>query len=398
MKKCYDFDEYVDRKHSHAEKWNNMISAGAKENDYSILSMSIADMEFKCANEILDALQEPIKNGVIGYDCPCEKFFTSFIKWQKEKNGWDIKKEWIVPVPGVVPGIANTILTNTEKNDSVIINSPVYPPFFNAINLNNRKLVENILIERKDDYIIDFDDFEKKIKENNVKASILCSPHNPVGRVWTKEELEKYGKICLDNNVLIISDEIHSDLTLKGYKHIPIASISEELLQNTVTLTAPSKTFNIAGLAQSVAIIPNDKLREKFIEGLVGFGIFHMASFAAVGFVAAYTYGKEWFNECMEYIESNIDFAIDFIKREIPNVKVKRPQASFLLWLDLSSIDMNHDDLHQYLINDGKLLLNSGLTYGQTADKFFRMNIACNREMLTDGLNRLKNALDKLSK
>lgn len=396
MKKCYDFDEYVDRKHSHAEKWNNMVSAGAKENDYSILSMSIADMEFRCAKEILDALEEPIKNGVIGYDCPSEEFFTSFINWQKDKNGWDIKKEWIVPVPGVVPGIANTVLTNTEKKDAVIINSPVYPPFFNVINMNDRTLVENILIEREKDYIIDFEDFENKIKENNVKVSILCSPHNPVGRVWTREELEKYGKICLENNVLIISDEIHSDLILKDYKHTPIASISEDLLQNTVTLMAPSKTFNIAGLAQSVAIIPNEKIREKFINGLVGFGIFHMASFAAVGFVAAYTYGKEWFTECMQYIESNIDFAIDFIQKEIPRVKVKRPQASFLLWLDLTSINMDHDDLHQYLINEGKLLLNSGITYGQTADKFFRMNIACTREMLKDGLNRLKRAIDNL--
>ena len=159
MKKCYDFDQYVDRKHSHAEKWNNMVSAGAKENDYSILSMSIADMEFRCADEILNALEEPIKNGVIGYDCPSEEFFSSFIKWQKEKNGWDIKKEWIVPVPGVVPGIANTVLTNTEKNDAVIINSPVYPPFFDVINMNSRTLVENVLIEREKDYIIDFDDF-----------------------------------------------------------------------------------------------------------------------------------------------------------------------------------------------------------------------------------------------
>lgn len=396
MKKCYDFDAYVDRKHSHAEKWNNMVAAGAKENDYSILSMSIADMEFRCAKEILDALEEPIKNGVIGYDCPSEEFFTSFINWQKDKNGWDIKKEWIVPVPGVVPGIANTILTNTEKKDAVIINSPVYPPFFNVINMNDRTLVENILIEREKDYIIDFEDFENKIKENNVKVSILCSPHNPVGRVWTREELEKYGKICLENNVLIISDEIHSDLILKDYKHTPIASISEDLLQNTVTLMAPSKTFNIAGLAQSVAIIPNEKIREKFINGLVGFGIFHMASFAAVGFVAAYTYGKEWFTECMQYIEANIDFAIDFIQKEIPRVKVKRPQASFLLWLDLTSINMDHDDLHQYLINEGKLLLNSGIAYGQTADKFFRMNIACNREMLKDGLDRLKRAVDNL--
>lgn len=397
MKKCYDFDQYVDRKHSHAEKWNNMVSAGAKENDYSILSMSIADMEFRCADEILNALEEPIKNGVIGYDCPSEKFFSSFIKWQKEKNGWDIKKEWIVPVPGVVPGIANTVLTNTEKNDAVIINSPVYPPFFDVINMNSRTLVENLLVEREKDYIIDFDDFEKKIKENNVKVAILCSPHNPVGRVWTKDELERYGKICLDNNVLIISDEIHSDLILKGYTHTPIATISEKLLQNTVTLTAPSKTFNIAGLAQSVAIIPNKQLRERFINGLIGHGICHMASFAVVGFIAAYTYGKEWFEQCMKYIESNIDFAIDFIEKEIPKVKVKRPQATFLLWLDLSSIDMEHEQLDQYLINEGKLLLNSGITYGNSADKFFRMNIACNREMLTDALNRLKNAIDKLN-
>ncbi|MCI5997725.1 MAG: pyridoxal phosphate-dependent aminotransferase [Parvimonas sp.] len=396
MSRCYNFDEYVDRKHSHAEKWNNMVSAGAPKNDHSILSMSIADMEFKCCDEILNALKEPIENGVIGYDCPCQKFFSSFVNWQKEKNNWDIKKEWIVPVPGVVPGIANTILHNTKEGDAVIVNTPVYPPFFNVINLNNRKLVENELIELDDKYVFDFEDFERKIIENDVKVSILCSPHNPVGRVWTKEELTKYGNICIKHNVLMISDEIHGDLILKGYKHIPLASISDEFAKNTVTLSAPSKTFNIAGLAQSVAIISNDELKDRFLNGLVGYGIFHMASFAAVGFVAAYTYGKEWFKECMEYIESNIDFALEFINKELPKVKVKRPEASFLLWLDLRDYGMPHEDLHQYLINEGKLLLNSGITYGENANLFFRMNIACNREMLIDALNRLKTALNKL--
>ena len=396
MGRCYDFNEYVDRKNSHAEKWNNMISAGAQKNDHSILSMSIADMEFKCCDEILEALKEPISNGVIGYDCPCEKFFSSFIKWEKEKNNWDIKKEWIVPVPGVVPGIANTILRNTKEGDAVIINTPVYPPFFNAIQLNNRVVVENPLVELADKYIIDFDDFEKKIIDNNVKLSVLCSPHNPVGRVWTKEELNKYGEICRKHNVLMVSDEIHGDLILKDYKHIPIASLNDDFLYNTVTLTAPSKTFNIAGLAQSVAIIPNEELRNKFIEGLVGYGIFHMASFAAVGFVAAYTYGKEWFEECISYIEDNIDFAIDFINKEIAKVKVKRPEASFLLWLDFRAFDIDHDELHQKLINEGKLLLNSGITYGENGRLFFRMNIACNRKMLTDGLNRLKKVVDSL--
>ena len=391
MGRCYDFNEYVDRKNSHAEKWNNMISAGAQKNDHSILSMSIADMEFKCCDEILEALKEPISNGVIGYDCPCEK-----LKWEKEKNNWDIKKEWIVPVPGVVPGIANTILRNTKEGDAVIINTPVYPPFFNAIQLNNRVVVENPLVELADKYIIDFDDFEKKIIDNNVKLSVLCSPHNPVGRVWTKEELNKYGEICRKHNVLMVSDEIHGDLILKDYKHISIASLNDDFLYNTVTLTAPSKTFNIAGLAQSVAIIPNEELRNKFIEGLVGYGIFHMASFAAVGFVAAYTYGKEWFEECISYIEDNIDFAIDFINKEIPKVKVKRPEASFLLWLDFRAFDIDHDELHQKLINEGKLLLNSGITYGENGRLFFRMNIACNRKMLTDGLNRLKKVVDSL--
>ena len=312
---------------------------------------------------------------------------SSFIKWQKDKNNWDIKKEWIVPVPGVVPGIANTILQNTKEGDAVIINTPVYPPFFNAISLNKRVVIENPLIELEDKYVIDFDDFEKKIVDNNVKLSVLCSPHNPVGRVWAKEELEKYGKICRKHNVLMISDEIHGDLILKDYQHTPIASINDDFLYNTVTLTAPSKTFNIAGLAQSVAIIPNEELRNKFINGLVGYGIFHMASFAAVGFVAAYTYGKEWFEECMSYIEDNIDFAIDFINREIPKVKVKRPQASFLLWLDLRAFDIDHDELHQKLINEGKLLLQK--TYN-TGEKL-ASNISVNKDtisyLIKDSLN-----------
>lgn len=395
MSKCYNFDEYVDRKNSHAEKWNNMIAAGAKKNDHSVLSMSIADMEFKCCDEILEALKEPIENGVIGYDCPCEKFYSSLIEWYKKYHGWELKKEWIVPVPGVVPGIANTVVTNTSENDAILINSPVYPPFFNVVNLNKRKLVDSQLIETETSYELDFKDMEEKIKKEDVKVSILCSPHNPVGRVWTKEELIEYGRICRENNVLIISDEIHSDLTLKGHKHTSIATLSDELLNNTVTLTAPSKTFNIAGLSQSVAIIPNQELREKFINGLVGYGIFHMASFAAVGFVAAYTHGRVWFEECIEYIENNIDFAIDFIKREIPKIKVKKPEASFLIWLDCRELDIEHDELHQLLIDEGKLLLNSGNNYGNMGNLFFRMNIACNREMLEDGLNRLKKIVDR---
>lgn len=388
----YNFDEIIDRKHQLSKKWTDWSKFDLELND-EIIPLWIADMDFKCEPKILEALHKTVDYGVIGYDAAPRNYFDSFIDWQKRRNHWQIEKEWLVSVPGIVPGISNAIINLSNENDGILIQPPVYYPFFKAIDLNRRKLVENDLIREEHQYRIDFEDLEQKAKQ--AKMMILCNPHNPVGRVYTREELLKIGEICLKNDVIIISDEIHSDLILSGYQHTPIASLSKEIMENTVTLCAPSKSFNVAGLIQSVAIIPNKELRDKFCHGLCAFGIMHMASFGITGFQAAYTYGEEWLGQAMKYIESNVDYVVEFLKNELPSVKAHRPEGTFLMWFDFREISEDVEVLNHLLIHEAKVLLDSGHVFGKTGIGFYRVNVGCTRALLEDALNRIKNAVNK---
>ncbi|WP_333656969.1 MalY/PatB family protein [Tissierella praeacuta] len=382
-KQKYNFDEIIDRKLSNSIKWWE---------SKDILPMWIADMDFKVADEILDAMKKTIDHGIIGYDDKPDSFYESIINWVKDRYNWEIKKEWLVFTPGVVPGLGISIKSFSKEGDKVIIQPPVYPPFYRVIENNNRRVVENSLIYKDNKYIMNIDDLEKSI-DKDVKIAMICSPHNPVGRVWKKEELEVFGNLCLKNNIIMISDEIHCDLTFSDYKHIPLASISDEFANNTITFMAPSKTFNIAGLFASVAIIPNEKLRKLYNDTIENMEITHTNGFSIIGFEAAYKYGKNWLSQAIRYIEDNADFAVDYINKNIPEIKTYKPEGTFLMWLDFKSLGKTSEEINELLINKGKVQLNNGATFGTAGEGFFRLNIGCPREVLKEGLDRIKKAI-----
>lgn len=386
----YNFDEIVDRKHQHSKKWTNWSKFGLKPND-EILPFWIADMDFKCEPRILEALRETVDYGVMGYDAAPVDYYEPFLQWQKKKNQWEVDEDWLIYTPGVVPGIANSILCFTQKSDKILIQTPVYYPFFKAIESNGRTLVQSRLIMGDKQYGIDFEDFEEKIKA--CKMMILCNPHNPVGRVYTEEELLKIGEICVKHDVLIISDEIHGDLIMKGNKHIPIATLSEKIAQNTITLTAPSKSFNVAGLSQSVAIIPNPELRERFLAGMESFGIMHLPTFGITGFHAAYKYGEDWLNQALEYIEANMDYVLEYLQKNLPQVRAYKPEGTFLMWLDFRAVSEDMNVLNDLLINKAKILMDSGHVFGENGCGFYRFNVGCPRFLVVEAMERLTRAL-----
>ncbi len=390
----YDFDEVVPRWEHNSMKWTDWSCYGIDETRRDILPMWIADMDFKCEPRILNEIRKIIEWGVIGYDSPKEAFYDVFINWQRRRNAWEVYREQIVPVPGVVFGIVNAMQVFTKEHDKILIQTPVYYPFYTIIEKNNRELVKNPLIDTGHRYEIDLDDLDKKLE--GCKMMILCSPHNPVGRVWTSEELQKVGELCLKHGVLLVSDEIHSDLILSGYKHTPIAKISEEIAENTITLTAPSKTFNIAGLNQSVAIISNKKLRDKYKDNLIGSGLAHLASFSIVGFEAAYKYGEEWLDEALAYIEKNVDYALEYIEKNIPGVVTYKPEGTFLMWLNLQGYGIECEKLNEIFINEGKILLDYGCKFGDESAGYYRLNVAVPRKTLVEALERIKKACDSL--
>ncbi|MBU5255576.1 MalY/PatB family protein [Tissierella praeacuta] len=382
-KQKYNFDEIIDRKSSNSIKWS-----GAND----ILPMWIADMDFRVADEILDAMKKTIDHGIIGYDDRPDSFYESIINWVKDRYNWDIKKEWLVFTPGVVPGLGISVKSFSKEGDKVIIQPPVYPPFFGTVENNNRVVVENPLKYKDNRYIMDMDDLEKKI-DKDVKIAMICNPHNPVGRVWTREELGAFGNLCIKNNIIMVSDEIHCDLTFKEHKHTPLASISDEFANNTITFMAPSKTFNIAGLFASVAIIPNENLRRLYSAAIENMAIVHTNGFSIAGFEAAYKYGREWLDEALRYIEDNADFAVDYINKNIPEIKTYKPEGTFLMWLDFKSLGKTSEEINELLINKGKVQLNNGATFGTAGEGFFRLNIGCPREVLKEGLDRIKKAI-----
>lgn len=384
----YNFDEIIDRRNHYSKKWSDVED----ENSGEILPMWIADMDFKVADEILEALKKPINDGVLGYNYLPDSFFESIINWVEENHNWKIKKEWIIFSAGVVPGINIAINAFSKENEGIIIQPPVYSPFYRVIENNKRKAVENPLVCDGDKHKMDISGLKNRIDENT-KVALLCNPHNPVGRVWKREELEDFGHACIDNNILIVSDEIHCDMAFKGHKHIPFASISDKFAMNSITFMAPSKTFNIAGLYASVAIIPSEEIRGKYCSTVETMELIHTNIFSAVGFEAAYNHGKEWIEEALIYIEDNADFAIDYIEKNMPEIKTYKPDGTFLLWLDFRSLGKTIGEMDNILTSKGRVKLNNGADYGTGGEGFFRLNIGCPREILKEGLKRIKQAI-----
>ncbi|CAH2214588.1 MalY/PatB family protein [Tepidibacter aestuarii] len=389
----YDFDCIIDRSDNFSAKWSEMEK---KYGSNDLLPMWVADMDFKAAPCIVDAIRDRLDQEIYGYTTRPDSYNESIVNWVKRRHNWDIKSDWLIYSPGVIPSISLLIQQLTNEGDKIIIQQPVYSPFANVVKDNNRELIVNSL--KKDEngrYVMDYEDLESKI-DKNVKLFILCNPHNPVGRVWEREELIRLGEICLKNNIKVISDEIHSDIIFKGYKHTPFASISEEFSQNSITCIAPTKTFNIAGLQTSVVVLPNEDDYKMLDKAFTTIDIKRNNCFSLVATEAAYNNGEEWLEELLQYLEGNVDFLIDYVKTNIPQINVVKPEGSYLVWLDFSELGLDDDDLSNLIKEKAKVALNTGLSFGPEGKGYQRINLACPRSMVKESLERLKKAVDSL--
>ena len=384
-----NFDFFIDRKNTDCVKWDALNEVFGRED---ILPLWIADMDFKSSPEIINEIVKRAEHGVFGYPKGGKETFLSFLEWNKKRNGLSIDGDWIITCPGIVTAFSIAIQAFTKEGENVLIQTPVYPPFHSAVRSNNRVMVENELVEKDGYYTIDFQDFEQKIVENNVRLFILCSPHNPIGRVWRKEELEKMADICLKHDVKIFSDEIHSDLILSGNRFISMLSF-ERFKSITIGAMAPSKTFNIAGLYASVVIIPNEALRAEYKKTGEKSAIGGLNIFGYTALEASYKHGEKWLKEALEYIEDNADYMDSFIKNNMPEIKYRKPEGTYLGWLDFRNIFTLQKDLDDFLVNKAKVGLNSGIAFGKTGEGFVRINFGCQRSILAEALNRIENAL-----
>lgn len=387
----YDFEAVIDRSNNYSAKWSEMDK---KYGSNDLLPMWVADMDFKTATCIIDAMRERLEQGIYGYTTRPDSYNESIVNWAARRYGWEIKSDWLIFSPGVIPSVSLIIQEMTEKNDKIMIQEPVYSPFNSVVKDNGRELVISPLVKLEDgNYVMDYEDIESKIKD--VKMFILCNPHNPVGRVWTKEELQKLGDICIKHNVKVISDEIHSDIIFKGHKHTPFASISEEFAQNSITCMAPTKTFNIAGLQMSQVVLPNEEDYKRLDSAFARIDIRRNNAFSLVATEAAYNHGEEWLDEFIVYLEGNVDFAIKYIEENIPSLKVKKPEGTYLLWVDFSGTGLSDEEVAKALVEEGKVALNNGTSFGIGGKGYQRINLACPRVMVEDGLARIKKAITK---
>ena len=388
----YCFDKIIERIGTNSQKWDS-------EQDYQkgkVIPMWVADMDFPVAEPIIKAISKRLEHPIFGYAIKGDDFFSSVVRWMRKRHQWNVDNSWIVSTPGVVPAISFAIQAFTEPGDSVIIQTPVYYPFEATIKACSRKTVINPLLFDGTHYKMDLDDFDNKVKQNHVKMFILCNPHNPVGRVYTYEELSKIGEICLQNGIKIFSDEIHSDLIFSGYKHIPIASISEELSNITLTGISPSKSFNIAGLMTAVVICQNDNLRRTFESVTIRNGVQFVNTFGREALKAAYTEGDEYLEQLLRYLEKNVEYAIDYFEKNLKPLKLVKPEGTYLLWVDCRELRMSSAELDNFIYNQARLSFDDGRMFGECGEGFTRINVACSQTILEKALNQLKGALDLL--
>ncbi|MDR2979910.1 MAG: PatB family C-S lyase [Bacteroidales bacterium] len=387
----YNFNDPINRKNTNSVKYDLAYPIYGT-ND--LQQMWIADMDFKTPDFILKAIEERAKHPVLGYTFHSDTFYDSIVQWMKTRHQWEIQREWIHFAPGIVAGLSILIQAFTEVNDKVLIFTPVYNPFYNVVQNQDRSLVLSPLIYENETYHIDFEDLEKRLKDN-VKIVIFCNPHNPVCRCWTPDELRKSGELCLQYGTLLISDEIHADLIMPGFKHTPFASLSPEIAANTITCMAPSKSFNMAGLSTSEVIISNPKLGKRYAEFVMDRLHVEMGNiFGDVALEAAYTHGADWMNQLNEYIFENVNFAKSFIAEKMPFVKTIKHEATYLSWMDFSDLPMSHDELWQKTIQDARIALNDGRIYGKEGEKFLRMNLACPKNDVETALLKLERAFE----
>ena len=389
----YNFDLIIARRDSGA------LKCDALEQWYGnseLLPMWVADMDFATPDFIADAIKERLEHPIFGYTIEPERYREAIITWIASHHGWAVKREWICYIPGIVKGIAMAINALLKAGDKIIIQPPVYHPFRNVAAHNGFEIVENpFLVDSNGSYSIDFDHLER-VADKNCRLLILANPHTPIGILWQRETLIRLADFCHSRGINVISDEIHSDMALWGKRHIPFASVSDIAAQCSITFGAPSKTFNIAGIVTSYAIVPNDKLRNKFFGWMEGNELNHPDIFAPIATIAAFENGEQWRQEMIEYIEGNIEFTIEYCKQHIPQIVAVRPEASFLVWLDCRGLDLTHDKIVELFTQKAALALNDGAIFGTQGEGFMRLNVGTPREVLQTALERLKTAVDSL--
>lgn len=386
----YNFDIVTDRRGTNCLKYDFAPERGKPEN---VLPLWVADMDFPTAPEILKKLEKTVHHGIFGYSEGKDGYFQAVAGWYQKHFGWEVKRSWLVKTPGVVFAIAAAVNAYTSEGDAVLLQQPVYYPFSEVIKDNGRILVNSPLKLKDGRYQIDFEDFERKIMENKVKLFLLCSPHNPVGRVWEEWELQKIGDICLRHGVLVVSDEIHSDFVWTGHRHRVFASLSPELADITITCTAPSKTFNLAGLQISNIFISNHELKQRFKKAVARTGYSQVNVMGLAACQAAYEEGEAWLTELKAYLAENLAFVRDYLKNNLPEIHLVEPEGTYLIWLDFRALGLTEEAREDLIVNRAGLWLDSGAMFGADGDGFERINIACPRVILAQALEQLERAL-----
>lgn len=388
----YNFDEIIDRKNSDAEKYVDLEKRYGRSD---LAALWVADMDFKAAQPIIDAIRTRTEHGIYGYTSRPEACYEAVCAFQRRRKNWEIDKSLMSFSLGIVPTICMFIKELTKLEDAVIIMTPVYRPFFNAVTDAGRTLLESPLIEKDGHFSMNYEDLEEKARQG-AKYLILCSPHNPVGRVWSRNELERLGEICLRHGITILSDEIHSDLMLWGNKHTPIAAISEELRRITITCISSTKTFNLAGLQSSVAIFPNLESKHNFDSAWARLHIECNNCLSIAGTQAAFEHGDEWLDQLLEYLEGNIQYAVEYFKTSIPKIKPIMPEGTYLIWLDCRELGLKGEALDAFMINEARLALSTGTYFGKNGEGYMRLNAACPRVILAKALVKLREAVENL--
>ena len=397
----YNFDKIINRKGTNCLKYDYAVERGKPAD---VLPLWVADMDFTVSEEITKSLHAAVDHGIYGYTQPKDAYYNAITNWMEKNHNWKTKREWIMKTPGVVFALGAAVKAFTKPGDAVLIQNPVYYPFTNIIRDNDRRVIDNTLVyekrvtEGKSQYSIDYEDFERKIVQENIKLFILCNPHNPVGRVWNREELQYLGEICLRHHVIVVSDEIHNDFVYPGFEHTVFANVDPRFAEFTVTCTAPSKTFNLAGLQISNIFISNETLREAFQKEIDKTGYDEPNALGAVACEAAYRGGQEWLDQLRAYLLENLNFLRAYLQEKIPQIHLVGPEGTYLLWLDCSAYESDSEKLEELIREKTGLWLCAGKEYGGEPDGFLRMNIACPRIRVMDGLERLKRALEEIWK
>ncbi len=389
----FDFDRVITRSGTGCVKWDQPRKQYGRQD---LLPLWVADMDFAVPPAVVEAIQTRAEHPIYGYPTPPEQALQALAGWIRQRHGWDVSIDWTLLTGSVVAALNLAVLSYTNRGDKVIIQPPVYGPFFRAVEANGCQVVTNPLKTENGTYVMDLADLEAKI-DSRTKMIILCNPHNPVGRVWNPEELRRLGELCAAHGILIVSDDVHSDFVYSGCRYTPIASLSAQLEQMTVTCMAPSKTFNLAGLSTAAVIIPNERLRQTFANTVESVGS-STNIFGVTALEAAYKHGGAWLDQLLQYLERNLDFLCEYVEKRLSGVRVLRPEGTYLVWLDFSGLELPSDRLQQFLVQEAGIVLNEGVWFGEGGYGHARLNIGCPRSILAEGLKRLETAVANLGR